>query len=124
MPTFGPSVAGAAWPVLQAIGALTSVRVSTVTGTTTDYETGAVVETLVEQTLEAKVSPFKPNEIDGLRILVADKKVLLLQAEVTTPPTVRSTVTMSGLTWALQAPPELVSNEGLWQLHIRRIGDV
>jgi hypothetical protein len=124
MASFGAAVAGAAWPVLRAVGGLTSVTLTTVTGSTTDYTTGQITETVMTETVEAKVGPFRPDEIDTLRMTVADKKVLIPQAALSVTPTVRSTVTMDGLPWALQAPPELVSNGGLWQLHVRRIGDV
>ena len=41
---------------------------------------------------------------------------------VQAPPGLTTTVTMASEVWEMQAPPERVSNDGLWQLHVRRIG--
>jgi hypothetical protein len=124
MPTFGPTVAAAAWPVLRAIGGLTPAIFTTVTHGPPDYETGQIPRTTTEDTVDAKVSPFLPDEVDGLSVTVADKKVLVLQADLTSRPTLLTTITLDGVPWALQAPPESVSNDGLWRFHVRRIGDV
>lgn len=124
MATFGAGVAAAAWPVLRTVGGLTTVTVTTVTGSTTDYVTGQVVDTVVVATIDAKVSRFRPAEVDGIRITVEDKKALCLASDLPTSPTLRSTVTLQGEVWAQASPPEMVSNDGLWLLHLRRIGDV
>ena len=121
MPTFGTQVVMAAWPVLQTAGALTPVILTTHV-TSVDYETGAITTTDVVETPEALVSPFRPDEVDGLRVGVADRKVLVPTPALQTPPGLTTTVTMASEVWEMQAPPERVSNDGLWQLHVRRIG--
>ena len=121
MPTFGTQVVMAAWPVLQTAGALTLVTLTTHV-TSVDYETGAITTTDVMEMLDALVTPFGPDEVDGLRVAVADRKVLIPTAVVQAPPTLTTTVTIAGEVWEMQAPPERVSNDGLWQLHVRRIG--
>ena len=123
MPTFGAAVAASAWPILAAAGALTTIELAVVT-TTTNIETGAITETVVAQTVQGKVSPFRPDEVDGQRVSAQDRKVLVQQADITTPLSLSTRVTMAGVVWHMQAPPEPVSNDGLWQLQVRRVGDV
>jgi hypothetical protein len=121
--TFGASVAARMWPILKAAHGLTVVTLRTATGTVIDPVTGDVTETVTTVTVDGKVSPFRPDEVDGVRVTAADKKVLVQKADVPTPPLLNTDVTIDNGVWHLQAPPETVSNDGLWSLHIRRVGD-
>ena len=64
------------------------------------------------------------DEIDNVRITNLDRKVLIQHSAIATAPAVTSTVLISGQVWSMQSPPELVANEGLWQLHVRQVGQV
>lgn len=123
MPTFGARAAAAAWPMLRRAGGLTEVTLTEVT-ITTNTTTGEVTRALVSETVDAKISPFRPDEVDGVRITAHDRKVLVQQADVVNIPTLDTQITFGGETWHMQSPPEPVSNDGLWLLHVRRVGEV
>lgn len=125
MPAFGVGIVADIWRELDAAQALTTVVITTQTGSSTDYTTGVITPTApVVETVQALVGPFQPEEVDGLRITNLDRKVLIEAADLVTVPVVLSTVVFGGATWSMQAPPEPVSNDGLWQLHVRQVGQV
>ena len=121
MATFGTTLANAMWPVLRQQRALTRVIVTTRI-TSIDFETGAITTIEAVETPDALIAPFGPDEVDGVRVAVADRKVLIPTTAIGTPPTVTTTVEIAGEVWEVQVPPERVSNDGLWQLHVRSIG--
>lgn len=122
MPTFGATVAAAAWPALRAAGGLTTVTLTLMT-VTTDYTTGEVTQTLTVETPDALVGPFARLEVDGVRVTAADRRVLVRVADVTLTPTVNMSVTIAGVAWDVIGVGK-VSNDGLWELHVRQLGQV
>ena len=122
--TFGQTAVAIQWPILQGLNALTPVTITTQTGETIDHTTGEITPIVLLTTVEALVSAFSLDIVDGIRITNLDRKVLIRHSDVTTAPAVTSTVLIHGETWSMQSPPELVANEGLWQLHVRQVGQV
>ena len=124
MSTFGQDLAEAIWSGWEDGDALTPVTMTTQTGETIDHTTGEITPVVLLTTVEALVSAFRPDELDNVRVTNIDRKVLIRHSDLTTPPAVTSTVLIHGESWSMQSPPELVANEGLWQLHVRQVGQV
>jgi len=122
MATFGAKVTAAVWPVLKAQGGLTSITM-TVIETSIDHTTGEVTQTFAVATPDALVGPFARQEVDGVRVTSADRRVLVRKADVTLTPTVNMSLTIAGVVWDVIGVSS-VSNDGLWELHVRQLGQV
>ena len=123
MAQFGTDVTDAIWKELDAFQALTTATLNILGPESIDPTTGAITQTTTSDSVDGLLSAYRREEIDGVHVTTADRKLLYPKSESPIDPNLLSTVTIASVTWEV-ADVQEVNNGGAWALQLRRVGHV